>query len=557
MQKPCAQCQTSYEFNEFDHALLQKISASAIELHDIPPPSVCPDCRQQRRLARRNERKFYHAQCNLCRKDILTMYGADEPFPVYCYECWWSDQWDPLEFGREYDFSQNFFEQFQELQNAVPRIALFGKNNENCAYINHSVNSKNCYLCVDVSARDTYYSKWMIQCYDCCDCYQLENSERCYESQYAVGTNRCVYCFLCHQSSDIAFCYDCVECRDCLLCTHLRHKRFCLRNEQLTEKEFKSRMQEWGLGSHAVFQKALSEYFDLWKQTFHKSQILLNAEHCAGDFIENCKNVHHSFGVIESQDCAYCYDAGHMRDCMDAYESAFDCELQYDSHACCNAKRVFSCSVCHHVDSLACCDTCHNSSHLFGCISIKRKQYCILNKQYTQEQYEDLIPKIIAHMQGTGEWEGYFPASISPFCYNESTAMEYYPLTEEEARSKGYRWRHMSDSTDGVEKVIPAERLPDHINDIPDDIQNWAIKCKETGRPFRIVKPELKFYRTMNVPVPRLHPDERHKRRMAFTNPRRLCARDCARCGKSMQTTYGPERTGTVYCEDCYLKEVY
>lgn len=33
------------------------------------------------------------------------MYPADAPFPVYCYECWWGDGWDPKSYARDYDFN--------------------------------------------------------------------------------------------------------------------------------------------------------------------------------------------------------------------------------------------------------------------------------------------------------------------------------------------------------------------------------------------------------------------------------------------------------------------
>ena len=108
-----------------------------------------------------------------------------------------------------------------------------------------------------------------------------------------------------------------------------------------------------------------------------------------------------------------------------------------------------------------------------------------------------------------------------------------------------------------VAKIIPAEKLPDSIDDIPDDVLNWAVRCEATGRPFRIIKQELEFYRKMRLPVPRLHPDERHRRRMALRNPRKLWKRPCGKCGKEMETTYAPERPEIVYCESCYLQEVY
>jgi len=570
VQKVCRNswCQASFEVTPDDLAFYEKMGSSALELRDVPPPTRCPNCRQQRRLVRRNERSYHKRPCSLCRREMLSMYPADAPFPVYCSTCWWSDKWHPLTYGYDIDFSHPFLEQFLELQNTVPRITLYGKNNENCEYINHSVNSKNCYLCVDVAqTQDTYFSKWMIDCHDCSDCYQLEKSELCCESQYSVDLNRSIYAFLCDKSSNLAFCYDCEGCQDCLLCSHLRHKHFCIQNKQLTVEEYRMRRAEFDLASTGTFQSLLAEYFDLWKSTFHREQRIIASEDCSGDFIYHCRNVHHSFGVIESRDCAYCYDAGHMSDCQDAYEPAFNCELQYDAHGCNGGKRLLACHICYDNDSLAYCDFCHNSSHLFGCIGLKRQQYCILNKQYEKSEYETLVPKIIDHMRKdgpalnqsevTGSWGEFFPVALSPFAYNDTLAQEYFPLSKEEAAKRGLRWRDQIDEVPKVDRIIPAERLPDSIDDIPDDVLNWAIRCEVTKRPFRIVKQELAFYRKIRIPIPRLHPDERHRRRMAFTNPRTLWLHACQRCQQPIQTTYAPDRPEIVYCEKCYLETVY
>ncbi|MDP7247807.1 MAG: hypothetical protein QF741_04245, partial [Candidatus Peribacteraceae bacterium] len=105
--------------------------------------------------------------------------------------------------------------------------------------------------------------------------------------------------------------------------------------------------------------------------------------------------------------------------------------------------------------------------------------------------------------------------------------------------------------------IIPADQLPDDVDEVPDDILNWAVKCSVSGRPFRIIKQELDFYRRFKLPIPKLHPDERHKARLNKRNPRKLWARTCDKCKKEMQTTYAPERPEKVFCEECYLKEVY
>ena len=185
------------------------------------------------------------------------------------------------------------------------------------------------------------------------------------------------------------------------------------------------------------------------------------------------------------------------------------------------------------------------------------KNYCILNKQYTKEEYEALVPKIIEKMRADGEWGEFFPVTMSPFAYNETVAQEYFPLSKEEVLARGWKWRDQSDEMPKVDRVSPAAQLPDSIDDIPDDILNWAIECDATKRPFKIIKQELEFYRQMRLPVPRLHPDERHRRRMALRNPRKLWKRECQKCGKDIETSYAPDRPEIVYCEECYLAEVY
>ncbi len=170
-------------------------------------------------------------------------------------------------------------------------------------------------------------------------------------------------------------------------------------------------------------------------------------------------------------------------------------------------------------------------SDCFGCVGLRNKSYCILNKQYTKEEYEELVPQIIERMMADGEWGEFFPSSMSPFGYNETVAQEYFPLTREEITESGiFNWSDYEAPFPTVEKVIPASKLPDTIDSIPDDILNWAIECEVTGRPFRIIRQELEFYRKHSLPIPRRHPDQRHLDRMALRNPRKLYERQCDKC---------------------------
>ena len=140
--------------------------------------------------------------------------------------------------------------------------------------------------------------------------------------------------------------------------------------------------------------------------------------------------------------------------------------------------------------------------------------------------------------------------------------MEYYPIERRDAINRVstdgkaiFKWSLYEPPFPKVEKTIPASKLPENIQDIPDDILNWAIKCEVTDKPFRIIKQELDFYRKHNLPIPRKHPDQRHLDRMKLRNPRKLYNKLCMKCGIDMKTTYSPERTEIVFCEECYNME--
>jgi len=79
------------------------------------------------------------------------------------------------------------------------------------------------------------------------------------------------------------------------------------------------------------------------------------------------------------------------------------------------------------------CDLCFHCENCFGCVGLRHKQFCILNKQYTKDEYEKLVSIIIQRMINDKEW-GEFPyGKYSQFAYNETMAHEYFPLTKEAA----------------------------------------------------------------------------------------------------------------------------
>ena len=105
--------------------------------------------------------------------------------------------------------------------------------------------------------------------------------------------------------------------------------------------------------------------------------------------------------------------------------------------------------------------------------------------------------------------------------------------------------------------TLKGNDIPQDIHTVDDSILNAILICETTGKPFRIQKQELKFYRTMNIPLPRKHPDQRHEGRLQQLPPKKLFLKICDHCHKEVLSVYDREYKGKVYCEACYNKEIY
>lgn len=488
------------------------------------------------------------------------MYPPDCPFKIYEQSIWWSDKWSGLSYGREIDWNRPFFEQFRELQLAVPRVALVNKQSENSVYTNHAATNKNCYMsAVTFDSEDIYYSDWIIgHCRNCVDCsYLMGGSELCYETYYAWDSYRCSFCDFIKRCDSVWFCYDCQHCSDCFLCSNLRNKRFCIRNKQYTEADYRKEIASLLPLSEQSLAKARREYIEMKeRRAIHQATYKLQSENCSGDLLFTSQNCFNCFDSISMQDCRYCYDGIDTKDSSDVYHVGW-AELMYECHAISNGYNCIGCHFTYDNKNIYYCDCTQNSHDLFGCAGLNQCSYCILNKQYSKEEYETLVPKLIKHMQANGEWGEFFPMSFSPFAYNQSRAQEYFPLTQKQAEANGIAWSTYEPPVPVAKKVIDASQIPEKIADVPDEILEWAIRCDVTKKPFRIIKQELDFYRTTGLPIPKLHPDERYKNRMMQRPPRKLWERACMKCKKPITTSYAPERLEIVHCEECYLKEVY
>lgn len=554
MQQQCLECRAAFEISAGEISFLQKASFKfGRHAEELPLPVQCPDCRLQIRAMHRNEQFLYHHPSALTNNQIISLYAPTplwgEPYTVYEQDDWHSDCWNPLEYGREFDFSRPFFPQFAELHKAVPRPALAVLGNENSPYSTATAYCKNCYLitCSEY-CEDCYYGKLLQNCRNCLDCSYTYRSELCYECFDIRGCYNCTFCSQCDNCSECMFSENLTGCRSCLFCSNLQRREYCISNNEVSKEEYRAAVQALR-GSYAGFERAKAKWRELRRTRIHKYANIDKSENCTGDFIAHCKNCLDCYHINDSEDCRHVCVGVRIKDSCDCSNAYLSHELDYQMMATVDLYHCAFVIYAGHCHDLLYSDHVYHCHDLFGCAGLKRKAFCILNRQYSAEDYHRLVPKIIAHMRQTGEWGRFFPPQQSPFGYNESLAYEYFPLRREEVLKKGWYWRDDAEKSGSGKASAP---IPDRIEDVTDNFTADPLLCPVSGQHFKVIQQELEFYRKNRIPLPRLAPFQRHKAREGLKNNRRMFPRECCRCSGRVFTNFEPERPEIIYCEKCY-----
>ncbi len=579
--RTCQNCKANFSIEPQDFGFYEKMA--------VPPPTFCPECRLKRRLAWRNGRLLFRRKDDASGKEIFSGFPPNIQSTVYDHEYWKSDAWDPLQYGREYDFSRPFFEQFRELLYSVPWPSKSVQGMVNSDYCDQAGYFKNCYLCFNGDRmEDSAYTTQCTACTACFDCALSNDNQSSYECVSVNNSYRTVFSEDCEACVDVWFSKNCTNCTNCFGCVNQRGKSFCFFNEQYSKEEYEKKIAELKLDSWSGLQTALKktrEFSLAFPNKYYRGFRIIDS---SGDYLHNVKNVKSSYFVDDAQDSKYLYNIYlGTKDCYDYGPWGNNATQMYECLTCgdqCNQEKFCfeswpSCRAMEYAFF------CRSSSDCFGCVSLKKKQYCILNKQYTKEEYERLVPKIIEQMNALPykdakgniyKYGEFCPDEFSPFAYNETARQEIFPLTKEEATAKNVFWR--DPDVREYETTRTADSLPATIAEVSEEILKELIQCSSCKRAYRIIASELQFLRQMNLPLPRTCVPCRAARRASLVNPPRYFERQCecggeeARkngyknnashvhgatpCSEHFETSYAPDRPEIVYCESCYQAEV-
>jgi len=562
--KICQNCKKDFTIESEDFNFYEKI--------DVPPPTFCPGCRLQRRLAWMVDINLFKRKCNFCGEDVICKYQPNSPYIVYCHKCWWSDNWDPLKQAKEPNFSKPFLEQFNELFHHTPLIGLSidvitGKLSP---YVNHCDNTKNSYM-IYYSSRneDSMYGFYLVNNKAVLNSSMIFFSELCFDCKNNFKNYNIIRCFDTNRSMNCAFLKDCVNCNYCFASVNLRNKSYVFFNQQLTKEEYNKKVSKINFGSYEEYQaikKATEKHF----KKYPSRGVYENLTHnCTGSYIFESKNSKDCYEVAYCENCRYCMliKQPKVRDCYDYTDWGFGAEMIYDSIIV--GENVSNIKFCWYVYSnssdMEYSALCIGCKDCFGCVGLRNKQYCILNKQYNKEKYFTLKEKLKKHMMNmpyidkTGKvyrYGEFFPLEFSSYPYNNSFANHFFKKSKEEVIKEGLMWYEPEVKKYPI--TISYSDIPDNIQDIKNDILKEVIACSKCQKGYRITKLELDLSRKMNVPLSRECPFCRIKNKInKWVYQMKQIERTCSKCSLNFKTHCKLEDCLNVFCKQCYQKEIY
>ncbi len=505
--KACSQCQQPFFVTEQDQAFYQRIG--------VPTPTKCPNCRLKLRLAFWPFGRFHQRADSLTGKPLISVFSSTARFPVTDRNNWYSDTWEAP--SKTFDVRRPFFDQLKELQEVTPHFHMLGDDkNVNCDYCDDVWSCRDCYYSRSMyKVEQSYYVYRLIESRDCLDCTFSFSLEHCYENTYCFNNYNTSFALDSRNCLDCAFVYDCRGTRNCFMCWNVRNKQYCIRNQQYSQAEYQRQLATIDFTDPSILTALKKE----WKQhlqqdAIHRATYTNNSERVTGNYLDHCQNVTNSFFTEQSENCHHMFRNLQDKDCVDNTGLLIG-ELCYETV---QSSYLYNCKFCSF--SIRCnnseyLDECIDVDDCFGCVGLKKKNFCILNTPYTESEYKRLKAKIVGKMINDGEYGHFLPYSMAYTDYDESLVAYYFPQSQAEAKAT-------------------------------------------QPRPFNMIDRERAFYKQHGLAEPTLHPDERNLQRfrqMAGIIPYVV---HCYQCQQSITTYYGPEfKYNKIVCEKCYQKEIY
>jgi len=251
-----------------------------------------------------------------------------------------------------------------------------------------------------------------------------------------------------------------------------------------------------------------------------------HSDWCEGSGINYSSNIINGYYVSRAtngRNMMFISGINHANHYHDVFESWIDSDDFYAvSNAWSGCNHIYCSTQVEKSSNLFYCYHMETCSFCLGCIWLKNKSYCILNKQYTKEEWNQKVEEIFWQMDTDGTLWEFFPARMNPFYFNDTAAYLIDPsFTKEEVTAAWYLWRDEPIKVDIPEgaQTVTVDKLgnfewwsdvgtngstSDKIRTIDESICKKVIIDHEWNA-YRVIPMELEFLIKHGLPLPRKH----------------------------------------------------
>lgn len=548
-------CEGDFEITAEDIEFLKMLRALA--------PNYCPTCRRIRRLTHMGWSQLFKRECNAPghNESMISIFSKECPFPVYDYKYFIEDEFDPFSFGVNFDENLSPMVQLTNLRKKFPMPSFLNRDPSsiNSDYSNGGRDLKNgYYVMACYHVENAWYSLMINKSLNVMDSYTIHDSEFVFDSVNSDHLYKSSFVYFSNNCTECHFIFDCKNCISCFGCVNLRNAKYCIYNKQYTKEDYFNFIKSIIPFRRDTIKECKEKFWELVKSLPLNAPRIMSSNNVFGSKISNSKdlfdvtdgnnseNVRHADGVLSHKDSMdFLYSGGHsslLYMCTNIGSQSSRVKFSVSSKFCTECEFVFNSK---------------NLNNCFMCFGLQNKKYCILNKQYTEDEYFKLVDKIKSQMIKEGEYSDGLGFEFSAQSYNFSIGQILYTLTDEEIIKFGGYVASEPETNIGNMETLEARQIPQTIDEVTDDILDKAIICEVTNRPFRIIASELAFLKRMGFPLPTIHPSIRMSERWKISPVGKKYKTVCQKCDKNMESLFNPTDKYILYCEQCYNKEVY
>ena len=548
-------CEGEFEIEEGDIKFLK--------MFKVPPPNFCPTCRRMRRLPYMNFSHLFKHKCDVTGHNeiMISILPEECPFPVYDYKYFIDDEFDPFLFGIKYIKGNSPTETLFNLRKKFPMPSFLNRDlsSINSDYSNGGRNTKNVYYAFGCyTTEDAWYCNMIDKTRNVMDSQVITDSESIYWCIFCNRTFKSSFLYFCNDCMESMFLFDCRNCNNCFGCVNLRNAKYCVYNVQYSKENYEKFISSIYPLSREQLNSYEEKFWELVRSLPMNGTRNVASTNVFGVNIKNSRNLYDIVDANNSENVRHADACLSHNDSMDFLFSGGHSSLLYmTTNIGSHSSRVkFSISSKFCVD----CEFVFNSKNLnncFMCFGLQNKSYCILNKQYQEEEYFKIVDEIKLEMLNRGEYGDGVELNFCAQAYNFSLAQIAYPLNNDVIPKIGGYVAKEPETNVGNTPIVNYNDLPKTINEITDDILNKAILCEKNSRPFRITASELRFYKRMKLPLPNMHPLLRMEGRLNFVKTGKKYKAICVKCKQGIETVFEPKEKFILYCEKCYQQEVY